>query len=56
MKSTSLSVGQFVTQWNKSHMPQLTSVHQEGYIEELSTCFYLDTVLLKSTESVLSEI
>ena len=28
---------------------------QEGYIEELSTCFYLDTALLKSSESVLSE-
>ena len=30
--------------------------NQEGYIEELSTCFHLDTVLLKSYESVLSEI
>ena len=31
------------------------SIPQEGYIEELSTCFYLDTALLKSSESVLSE-
>ena len=31
------------------------SIGQEGYIEELSTCFYLDTALLKSSESVLSE-
>ena len=31
------------------------SLFQEGYIEELSTCFYLDTALLKSSESVLSE-
>ena len=29
--------------------------HQEGYIEELSTCFYLDSALLKSSENVLSE-
>ena len=28
---------------------------QEGYIEELSTWFYLDTALLKSSENVLSE-
>ena len=28
---------------------------QEGYIEEVSTYFYLDTALLKSSESVLSE-
>ena len=28
---------------------------QEGYIEELSTRFYLDTALLKSSKSVLSE-
>ena len=28
---------------------------QEGYIEELASCFYLDTALLKSFESVLSE-
>ena len=28
---------------------------QEGYIEELSTCFYLDTPLLKSSERLLSE-
>ena len=28
---------------------------QEGYIEELSTYFYLDTTLLKSSKSVLSE-
>ena len=28
---------------------------KEGYIEELSTCFYLDTALLKSSESGLSE-
>ena len=32
-----------------------TGQSQEGYIEELSTCFYLDTALLKSSESVLSE-
>ena len=32
-----------------------TDGNQEGYIEELSTCFYFDTVLLKSSESVLSE-
>ena len=35
------------------------SVHsrltQEGYIEELSTCIYLDTACLKSSENVLSE-
>ena len=30
-------------------------IAQEGYIEELSSCFYLDTALLKSSESVLSE-
>ena len=30
-------------------------VSQEGYIEELSTCFNLNTALLKSSESVLSE-
>ena len=30
-------------------------IFQEGYIEELSTCFYLDTALIKSSESVLSE-
>ena len=29
--------------------------YQEGYLEELSTHFYLDTALLKSSESVLSE-
>ena len=28
---------------------------QEGYIEELSTCFNLDSALLKSSEFVLSE-
>ena len=28
---------------------------QEGYTEELSPCFHLDTVLLKYSESVLSE-
>ena len=28
---------------------------QEGYIEELSTCFYLDSALPKSSDSVLSE-
>ena len=32
-----------------------SATYQEGYIEELSTCFYLDTALLKSSESVLSE-
>ena len=30
----------------------LRSETQEGYIEELSTCFYLDTSILKSYESV----
>ena len=30
-------------------------VNQEGYIEELSICFYLDTALLKSSESLVSE-
>ena len=29
--------------------------YQEGYIEELSTCFNVDTALLKSSENVLSE-
>ena len=28
---------------------------QEGYIEEVSTCFYFDTALLRSSESALSE-
>ena len=31
------------------------SCTQEGYIEELSTRFYLDTALLKSSERLLSE-
>ena len=31
------------------------SLTQEGYIEELSSCFYLDTALLKSSECALSE-
>ena len=33
------------------------SVHslQEGYIEDLSTRFNLDTALIKSSESVISE-
>ena len=29
--------------------------HQDGYIKELSTCFYLDTALLKSFEILLRE-
>ena len=33
----------------------VTGSTQEGYIEELSTWYYLDTALLKSSESVLSE-
>ena len=32
-----------------------SSHNQEGYIEELSACFYLDTALQTSTISVLSE-
>ena len=28
---------------------------QEGYIEELSTCFYLETALKKFSKSVLYE-
>ena len=33
----------------------LPIITQEGYIEELSILFYLDTALLKSCESILSE-
>ena len=33
----------------------LETVDQEGYMEELSTCFNLDSALLKSSEFVLSE-
>ena len=29
--------------------------YQDGYVEELPTCLYLGTALLKSSESVLSE-
>ena len=54
---------QFVILFSKQAKPRLQKwfqaypekVDQEGYIEELSTCFYLDTTLLKSSESVLSE-
>ena len=39
----------------KNVLQEFKCVAQEGYIEELTTCFYLDTALLKSSESVLSE-
>ena len=49
----------FVNRWrhliNISFTDSTLSDKHEGFIEELSTCFYLDTTLLKSTESVLSE-
>ena len=32
-----------------------TIKYQEGYKEELSTCFYLDTILIRTSVSVLSE-
>jgi len=35
--------------------PHQKEVVLEGYKEELSTCFYLDTTLLKSSESKLTE-
>ena len=36
-------------------LDDLEGMDQEGYIEELSTWFYLDTALLNSSESVQSE-
>ena len=49
MKHKTLSQTTFLTA--RSLLLQLVSTHQgqEGYIEELSTCFYLDTALLKSS-------
>ena len=37
------------------HPMHKTKISQEGYIEELSTCFNLDIALLKSSAFVLSE-
>ena len=37
------------------HPMHKTKISQEGYTEELSTCFNLETALIKSSKSALSE-
>ena len=42
--------------WKRNFIGVVLMSSQEGYIEELSTCFYLDTTVLNSSESILKGV